>query len=337
MLLLAFSAVGCRSASAPPPAQRVHLVRVEPQDLPNAVTYQATVDAIDEIAMTPEIDGRIVSMPMREGQFVKAGTVLYKLDQRPLESQAKADLAVAENARINAIRYVRANFAGAVSSKESDDYAAQARQSQEVYRSRRALLAYKEVRAPFDGQLGAIRNKLGDYVPAGTAVTSLIDNRRLWISLDVPAAMAYRVRLGMPVRLKAPGLPTALALARVTFIAPELDVQRQTLLVQATIDNPSRVLRHKQRVEASLELGRSQRITIPAAATQLQAGQSFVFVAQPTERQRYRLQLRPVRLGTPVQERFPVLSGLRAGEQVVVGDLTALSNGLTVEAGRPQP
>ena len=54
--------------------------------------------------MTPEIDGRIIAMPMREGQFVKAGTVRYKLDQRPMESQAKADLAVAENARLNAIR-----------------------------------------------------------------------------------------------------------------------------------------------------------------------------------------------------------------------------------------
>jgi len=320
-----------------PPPQAVQLVRVEPREMPDAVTYQATVDAIDEIAMTPEIDGRIVAMPMREGQFVKAGTVLYKLDQRPLESQAKADLAVAENARLNAIRFVRANFAGAVSNKESDDYATQARQSQEVYRSRKALLAYKVVRAPFDGQLGAIRHKLGDYVPAGTVVTSLIDNRRLWISLDVPASLGYRVQLGMPVRLKAPGLPAEQAVARVTFIAPELDVQRQTLLVQATIDNPSRVLRHQQRLEATLELGRSEQLTIPAAATQIQAGQSFVFVALPLGPDRYRLQLRPVRLGPPLQERFPVISGLRSGDRVVLGDLTALRNGLTVAAGRPLP
>jgi len=69
----------------------------------------------------------------------------------------------------------------------------------------------------------------------------------------------------------------------------------------------------------------------------VQAGQTFVYLAQPTERQRYRLQLRPVRLGAPVHEQFPVLSGLQPGEQVVVGDLSALSNGLTVEAGRPLP
>ena len=206
-----------------------------------------------------------------------------------------------------------------------------------MYRSRQALLDYKEVRAPFDGQLGAIRHKLGDYVPAGTAVTSLIDNRRLWISLDVPASLGYKLRLGMPVRLKAPGLTQELALARLTFIAPELDVQRQTLLVQATIDNPSRVLRHQQRVEATLELGRSQQITIPAAATQTQAGQSFVFVAMPRGQDRYRLQLRPVRLGAPINERFPVLSGLRSGDRVVVGDLSALRNGVMVASEGPRP
>ena len=321
-------------ASRPPAPLTVTLAAVQPQELPDAFTYQATVDAITEIAMTPEIDGRIIAMPMREGQFVQAGTVLYKLDQRPLESQAKADAAVAENDRLNALRFVRANFAGAVSNKESDDYAAQARQSQEVYRSRRALLAYKVVRAPFAGQLGAIRHKLGDYVSAGTAVTSLIDNRQLWISLDVPAALAHRVRLGQPVRLKAPGLPAGQALARVTFIAPELDVQRQTLLVQATIANPSQVLRHKQRLEATLELGRRRQLTIPAGATQVQAGQSFVFVAQPLPEGRYRLQLRPVTLGSPLQERFPVLAGLQAGERVAAGNLAELSNGLIVQGGR---
>lgn len=337
-MLLIVASGGCRSGSHHQGLlPQVSLVRAVSQEVPEVVTYQASVDAITEIAMTPEIDGRIVAMPMREGQFVKAGSVLYTLDQLPLESQAKADGAVAENARLNALRFVRANFAGAVSRKESDDYVTQARQSEELYRSRQALLAYKVVRAPFDGQLGSIRHKLGDYVTAGTVVTSLVDNRRLWISLDVSAALAYRVRLGQPVRLKAPGLEASQALARVTFIAPELDAQRQTLLVQATIDNPSRVLRHKQRLEATLELGRNEQITIPARAVQVQAGQSFVFVAQPQSQGHYRLQLRPVRLGPLAKERFPVLAGLEAGDLVVKGGLVDLSNGLTVESRSPLP
>ena len=340
LLLIGLGGLGCRPADqSATPTPNVSLVRVDQRSLPEQVRFQSTISAIDEIPMSPETDGRIVAMPMREGQNVRAGTLLYKLDQRPLESQAKADQAVAENARINALRFIRANFAGAVSNKESDDYAAQARQSQEVYRSRKALLAYKVVRAPFDGQLGAINNKLGDYVTAGTRVTSLVDNRRLWVSLDVPAALAPRLRLGQPVRIRAPGLPASRSLARVTFIAPELDVQRQTLMVRATIDNPTGMLRHNQRVDAHLELGRAERTTIPAAATQLQAGQSFVFVARPLagDRNRYRLELRPVSLGLPQQERYPVLSGLNRGELVVNGDLTALRSGSVVAAAGPLP
>ncbi|MEB3318286.1 MAG: efflux RND transporter periplasmic adaptor subunit [Cyanobacteriota bacterium] len=330
-LLLASTSAACQSPpSVQPPPRPVALAAAQTRLVTEAYSYQSTVSAIDEIPMSPEIDGRIISMPMREGQIVKAGTILYTLDQQPLESQARADQAVAENARLNAMRFVRANFAGAVSNKESDDTVATARQTQAILRSRQALLAYKNVRAPIDGQLGAIRNKLGDYVTAGTAVTSLVDNRRLWISLDVPAALGHRLRLGQRVRIRAPGLPASQALARVTFIAPELDEQRQTLMLRATIDNPSGALRHHQRVDASLELGRRLQTTIPAAATTVQAGQSFVFVAEPRGGNRYRLQLRPVRLGLPQQERYPVLSGLQPGERVVVGDLSELDTGATV-------
>lgn len=338
LFMVSAGASGCKPAAvATTPLKQVQLDEVRQQNLPSTVSYQATVAAIDEIPMSPEIDGRIVAMPMREGQFVKAGTILYRLDQKPLESQARADQAVAENARLNALRFVGANFSGAVSNKESADYVATAKQTQEIFRARKATLAYKSVRAPIDGQLGAINNKLGDYVTAGTTVTSLVDNRRLWISIDIPAALGHRLRLGQRVLVKAPGLSPELGRALVTFIAPEMDEQRQTLLVRATLDNPSGALRHNQRVEAVLELGRRTQTTIPATATQLQAGQSFVFVAQPLNQGRYRLEQRPVRLGLPQNGLFPVLSGLQAGETVVTGNLAELRNGATVAAGRTGP
>jgi len=337
LFLVTAGASGCRTPPvATVPLKQVQLVEVRQQTLPSSVTYQSTVTAILEIPMSPEIDGRIVAMPMREGQIVKKGTLLYTLDQLPLESQARADQAVAENDRLNALRFVGANFSGAVSNKESADYVAKAKQTQEIFRSRKAILAYKYVRAPIDGQLGAINNKLGDYVTAGTAVTSLVDNRRIWISIDVPAPLGHSLRLGQRVQVKAPGLPPAEGRALLTFIAPELDEQRQTLLVRATLDNPTGVLRHNQRVEASLELAQGTKTTIPATATQLQAGQSFVFVAQPLSQGRYRLEQRPVRLGLPQNGRFPVLSGLKEGETVVIGNLAELNNGTTVTAGRPQ-
>ncbi len=338
LLLIACWVTACQpSPRARPQLKRVNLVRVEHRRLQHEASYQSTLIAIHEIPMSPEIDGRIVAMPMTEGQQVKAGTLLYSLDQMPLESQTKADQAVAENARLNALRYVGANFSGAVSNKESGDYLATAKQTHEILRSRKALLAYKQVRAPIDGQLGAINNKLGDYVTAGTAVSTLVDNRRLWVSIDVPANLAYRIRLGQRVRVKAPGLPANLNSGTVTFISPELDEQRQTLLVRATIDNPSGVLRHKQRVEATLELAEAEQTTIPAAATVVQAGQSFVYVAQPLRSGQYRIETRPVKLGMPQNSQYPVFSGVNIGEVVVNGNLSELSNGATVEARRAGP
>jgi hypothetical protein len=90
-------------------------------------------------------------------------------------------------------------------------------------------------------------------------------------------------------------------------------------------------------VEASLELATGTQTTIPATATQVQAGQSFVFVAQAQGQGRYRLEQQPVRLGLPQNGRFPVLSGLKEGEMVVIGNLAELNNGATVTAGRPGP
>jgi len=67
---------------------QVQVYNVREQTFRREATYQSTLVAILEIPMSPEIDGRIVAMPMREGEYVKAGTLLYRLDQLPIEGQA---------------------------------------------------------------------------------------------------------------------------------------------------------------------------------------------------------------------------------------------------------
>jgi len=306
---------------------QVQVYNVREQTFRREATYQSTLVAILEIPMSPEIDGRIVAMPMREGEYVKAGTLLYRLDQLPIEGQANAELAIAQNARVNAERYLLANFSGAVSNKESDDYRASAKASTEIFKSRKATLAYKHVRAPIDGQLGAINNKLGDYVKAGTPVTSLVDNSRLWVAMDIPAELAHEAKLGQLVGLKAPGIKGRQVYGRVTFVAPALDLTTQTLMLRATFNNPNQVLRHNQRVEATLIFGSGKELSIPENATFLQAGQSFAYVATPTQGSLSKLRLTPIRVGISQNNMYPIISGLKSGDKVVVGNLSSLSNG----------
>ncbi len=323
---------GCQGhKSSEEGSTQVQVFNVREQTFRREATYQSTLVAILEIPMSPEIDGRIVAMPMSEGAFVKAGTLLYRLDQLPIEGQANAELAIARNARVNAERYLSANFAGAVSNKESDDYRASAKASAEIFKSRRATLAYKYVRAPIDGQLGAINNKLGDYVKAGTPVTSLVDNSRLWVAMDIPAELAHEAKLGQLVGLKAPGIKGHQVYGRVTFIAPALDLTTQTLMLRATFNNPDQVLRHNQRVEATLILGTGKELSIPENATFLQAGQSFAYVATPKQGSLSTLRLTPIRVGVSQNNMYPIISGLKSGDKVVIGNLSRLSNGDVVK------
>jgi len=333
---IAFTSVlslsGCQaSKNTQQVVPEVQAYTVKEQVFKREATYQSTLVAILEIPMSPEIDGRIIAMPMREGAHVKAGTLLYRLDQLPIEGQANAELAIARNARVNAERYLIANFSGAVSQKESDDYRASAKASSEIFKSRKATLAYKQVRAPIDGQLGAINNKLGDYVKAGTPVTSLVDNSRLWVAMDIPAELAHEARIGQLVGLTAPGLKGRQVYGRVTFVAPALDLTTQTLMLRATFNNPDQVLRHNQRVEAKLIFGSGKELSIPENATFLQAGQSFAYVASPKQGSLSTVRLTPIKVGVSQNNMYPIISGLKNGDKVVIGNLSSLSNGDNVK------
>jgi len=201
------------------------------------------------------------------------------------------------------------------------------------------------VTAPIAGMVGDIQYKLGAVVRRGETITTIVDNRRLWVRLDVPGDLAYRVRLGMPVELQAPDRPERQAMGQVTFVAPSLDRRTQTLLVKASFDNPDGALRDQQRVQATLRFGSSAQLAIPQAAVLLQAGQTFVFQAvTPAVAQRLigapitpappagalvAVQV-PVTLGSLQGGRFAVLKGLRSGDAVVMGNLAQLRSGMVI-------
>ena len=107
---------GCQGAKPPAPQPpTVQLMR--PQEIPtlDSADYQSTLEAIREVRMAPEIDGRIVAMPVFEGQQVRRGQLLFVLDQIQLQSQVNADFAEARKDRVNAERYIFLNEQGAVS------------------------------------------------------------------------------------------------------------------------------------------------------------------------------------------------------------------------------
>ena len=347
-LILPLALVGCTTskptAVAPAP---VRLVAARQVPFLDSIDVQSTLEAIREVKLAPEIAGRIVAMPMSEGQIVQPGQPLFALDQVQLRSEVNADAAEARKDRVNAERYIFLNQQGAVSTKDRDYYVTQAIQSRDKLRANIANLGYKNVVSPIAGKVGNINYKLGDVVQAGATITSIVDNSELWVRLDIPGEQAFRVQMGMPVVLKAPDAPQRLlARGAVTFVAPSIDKDKQTLLVKATFPNPDGALRNGQRVNATLVFNQSATLAVPQQAVLLQAGQPFVFVAVSPEVASQQLGRKldppppaglpvalqvPVSLGTLQRGAYAVRSGLNAGDQVILGNLFQLRSGMPVK------
>lgn len=336
---------GCVKPPPPPPPPSFSLISPSAQTFTDQATYQSTLESIANVPLAAEIDGRIVAMAMHEGQLVRPGDPLFRLDQIQQQATVAANAAEARKDRLEAERYIFLNQQGATSTKERDAKVTAAIASAEQLKASTATLAYKDVTAPIAGMVGDIQHKLGAVVRRGETITTIVDNRRLWVRLDVPGELAYRVKLGMPVELQAPDKPELKAMGTVTFIAPSLDRRTQTLLVKATFDNPDGALRDQQRVQASLRFGSGETLAIPQAAVLLQAGQTFVFRAvSPAEAQRLigapitpappagslvAVQT-PVTLGSLQGGRFAVLKGLNTSDAVVLGNLAQLRSGMVI-------
>ena len=337
-------------------------------------SFSPSIDVISQlssttdVALKPEVDGRVVKILVTQGQRVKAGQPILVLDNVQQSAALDASKAEASKDIVNAERYIFLNEQGAVSTKDRDYYVTQAIQSRDQARAKAADLGYKYVTAPISGEIGDLDTvKLGDYVRQGQAITGIVDNRDLWTLMDVPATQASRVRLGQPVELKSQGNPPVINIGKVVFISPYYGVSGNqsspnTVLVKAAFPNLTGKLKTGQYVRNRIITGKSRQLSVPVQAVMMQAQQPFVYrvfrlnqvlakiraSTQIPEAQKQKLEAlppetpivvqMPVKLGTLEGNRYPLLSGLAAGDQVVVSNTALLRSGMPVKlAGAGQP
>ena len=357
-LLLLLVGCGPKQPQRQPTAVQVQTI--------GSAEFNPSIDVISRLSSTtdvslrPEADGRVVKILVKQGQKVKAGEPILVLDNVQQTAALDSAKAEARKDRLNAERYVFLNEQGAVSTKQRDAYVTQAIQSAERVRSDAATLGYKYVTSPIDGEIGDLDTvKLGDYVRKGQAITGIVDNSTLWTLMDVPATEASRVALNQEVLLRTQCNPPVEGSGKVVFISPYFGVSGNssspnTVLVKAAFPNLTGKLKTGQYVLNRIITGSQQSLSVPVSAVLMQAQQPFVYrivrlsealpkiKASKTvpEKQKKRLASMPgstpivvqtsVQLGDLQHNRYPVRSGLKAGDQVVVSNTALLRTGLPV-------
>jgi RND family efflux transporter MFP subunit len=350
--LLAGCSKAAPQAAAAPRAMPVQVQPVSLNSVPATETYVATIKSLRSATLQPQVDGNLTKIFVKSGDAVKAGQVLMQIDplhqvatveaQQGTEQQLKAtfDYNQSELARQQQL------YQQGIVSKQAYEQAVQAFQNSKSAvdsaaaqtKTQRAQLAYYQIRAPFDGIVGDIPVHLGDYVSGTTMLTTVDANRDLEAYIYAPTERAGEVKMGLPVDL-VDSSGAVLAHSKVYFVSPQVDNNLQGILLKAPIPKSAVRLRNGQIVNARVTFSTSQQPTVPVLAVTRIGGQSFVFVAQP-QGPAFSAHLTAVGLGEPVGNVYPVLSGLKTGDKVILSGTQMLQEGFPVqpiEASGPPP
>ena len=290
----------------------------------DAVRATGRIEAVQAVDLRPDEQGRVTALLFREGQFVAKGTPLVKIDDAMFRAQAERAAADRDLARQQVERARRLREQNATSPADLERAAAADRSAAAALAMLQLQIERTTVRAPFAGVVGQRFVSEGDYVTSATRLLTLqtIDPQRAVI--EVPERHAVELRPGQSVEFSVAAKPGRIFRAEVDFIDPVVENAKRTILVKARAPNPDRVLKPGMFIEARLATAtRANAVVVPEDAVQPLRTANVVWAVANGKASR-----RVVQLGARSQGVVEVLSGVQAGELVVVGGLERMAEGM---------
>lgn len=229
-LLAVGLAVGCgKKTSGPAPAsvapkQPVEVFNLARRDLVESLSLVGSLAANESAQLRAEISGQVRAVQFQEGERVTRDQVLVKIDDAELRAQVAQAEAAFQLATLNLKRSEDLTEARSMSRAEADRVRAEYASTEAALSLLRVRLAKTEIKAPFDGIVGARTISPGDYITAATVITKLDDLSRLKIDFQVPERFVSKVKAGTKFSVRA-RTPTGEARAQgeVYFIASVIE------------------------------------------------------------------------------------------------------------------
>ena len=311
--------------------------------LPLTFDGVGTVQAVASIAIRPRIDSQITEVAIAEGGAVKAGDLLFRLDDRALkaqlaraEAQTLKDQALLDGAKRDLARaddLVKQKFAAPVTrdaaATQVSQWKAQLGVDAALKQGIMTSLTFTEIRSPLTGRIGSIAAKAGATVRSGDSLATINQIDPIYISFALPQARLGELRAAMAagsadVRVKA---DASLPVGGVAFIENAVDSATSTVQVRAKMPNPAEKLWPGafQAVEVVLGVD-AQALVVPSAAVLIGQKGAFVFIISEGH-----AALRQVTVARSTAELAVISSGLTAGDDVVVKGQMALTDGAEVK------
>lgn len=327
-----------RTSSEPPVVKGLTVATLGSEALPGTQFFVGTVESLDRAVITARIDGRVDSLKVRAGDRVAAGTLLLTLADTPTGPQ----LAGAESARQAAAarqalaeqtlaRFVKLRASEAVTPQEFDRVASEAEQARAGLKTAeateeqaRTVAGYARVTAPYAARVASTRVEAGTTVMPGTPLLVLDRDGGWQARLDCPEALAGQIVPGTVLNVEVPSLQRSFT-ATVAEVEPDANPASRSFQIKAALADDPR-LAAGLFARATHAGGATDSLLLPAAAVATRGQLTGVYVVEDGL-----LRWRLVKTGRKVGERLEVLTGLAAGEKVVVSGVDKAVSGARVE------
>jgi len=347
---------GCDSdPPAPKNIQQVGTITIKPETIESNYQLAGRTVASEISQVRPQVNGVVIEQLFKEGTQVNKGQPLYKIDSslyRDSVDEAAGNLALAKatvnSTRLQAERYKELIKVNGVSQQELDNAQSAYEQAkatvavnEAVLKTARTNLRYTQVSAPISGRIGRSSITRGALVTSAQtdplATIQKLDPMYVDLSQSSDEYMALRKQLTengikpteLSVRLKLENGTNYAEQGTFKFSDVAVDEATGSVTLRAAFPNPNNALLPGLYVRAELGTGtRPNSVLIPQGALFRDAeGNPLVWIVGKDNK----AEQRKITLGSAIDNRWLVTSGLKAGDQVIVDGLQGLSAGMTIE------
>lgn len=312
--------------------------------------FSGRIEAVEQVQIRPRVSGFIAAVNFKPGAEVKKGEVLFEIDPRPYQAEARRTEAVALAARAKADLAKRELSRAeilvadkAISQRDADEKAslykeleASVRAAQAAHEMAKLNLGFTKVHAPIDGRVSKAEITLGNLVDASTVLTSVVSTHSVYASFDGDEEAYLRVgpqaRRGQPLTVRVglaneQGFPHE---GKLEFVDNRLDPATGSVRMRAVFRNADNTLAPGlfARVQVAPGGTGTNAVLVAERAVGTDQDRKFVYVVTPEGKAEYR----GVRLGPLIDGMRVVREGVKPGEKVIVNGLQRVRPGEPVSA-----
>jgi membrane fusion protein (multidrug efflux system) len=316
------------------PPQTVSTMAVGAESWQPMLSSVGNVRAFRGVDLSTEIGGLVQNVFVKSGQDVKEGELLIKLtdasDVAQLNSlRALANLAKVINERDRQQLEIQAISKNVFDTSKADAASKQAQVEQQI-----AVIAKKNLKAPFSGRVGIISINPGLYVASGDKLLTLQTLDPIYVDFNLPQNNAEQIAVGQEVVVTTDAFKNASFTGTITAVSPKVDSNTRNIQVEARLANPDKKILPGMFANVNIKSGEEvQLLTLPQTAVTYNPYGSIVFIAKPNGKTgkdgkpQLEAQQVFVTTGATRGDQVSILKGLEAGATVVTSGQMKLKNG----------